>query len=65
MALSDWIKTTGDKIRDAVERAFPPLPQPQRAPVPLVAPTDRQIPHTHYDNGKNEGDRSPVPLYGQ
>jgi hypothetical protein len=47
MALNDWIKNAGEKLRDAVERAFPPAPQPQRVPVriPVVTPRPTRRPY--------------------
>lgn len=41
MAIKEWIKSTAEKIRDAVEQAFPAPSQPDvpaRIPVPVNAP---------------------------
>ncbi|MDQ6603783.1 MAG: hypothetical protein M3Z19_13765 [Chloroflexota bacterium] len=33
MAMKEWIKSVGEKVRDAVEQAFPPPPRPERIPI--------------------------------
>ncbi len=48
MALKDWIKSTGQKIRDAAEQAFPPISQPQRIPVRIPIPINPPRTQRHY-----------------
>ncbi|MGI8690528.1 MAG: hypothetical protein ACR2M3_18260 [Thermomicrobiales bacterium] len=33
MAINEWIKSAGEKLRDAVEQALPPAPRPERVPI--------------------------------
>lgn len=40
MALKEWIRTTGEKIRDAVEQAFPMPKQQERVPIRIPIPVN-------------------------
>jgi len=48
MAIKDWIKSTSEKIRDAVEQALPPLSRPERVPVRIPIPINTPRPTRHY-----------------
>lgn len=45
MAVKEWIKSAGRKIRDAVEQALPVPPHPQRVPVRIPVPVNAPRPH--------------------
>lgn len=45
MAVKEWIKSAGQRIRDAVEQAFPVPPQPQRVPVRIPVPVNVPRPY--------------------
>jgi len=46
MAIKDWIKSAGEKLRDAVEQALPPPPRPER--IPIRIPVDYPHPPRRY-----------------
>ncbi len=43
MAIKEWIKSAGEKIRDAVEQALPPPSRPERAPVRIPVNYPRPV----------------------
>ena len=48
MALKEWIKSTGEKIREAIEQALPPPTRPERIPVRIPIPVNPPRPTRHY-----------------
>jgi len=48
MAMKDWIKSTAEKLRDAVEQAFPAPARPERVPARIPIPVGTPRPHRRY-----------------
>jgi hypothetical protein len=48
MAMKDWIKSTAEKIRDAVEQVFPAPARPERVPARVPIPVGTPRPHRRY-----------------
>ena len=48
MSMKDWIKSAGEKIRDAIEHAVPLPPRPVPAPVRIPARLGPRRPHRGY-----------------
>ncbi len=48
MTIKEWIKGTGEKIREAIEQALPPPPRPERVPIRIPIPVDTPRPTRHY-----------------
>jgi|GEM_PF-5684590 len=48
MAIKEWIKSAGEKIRDAIEQALPPPSRPERIPVRIPIPVNPPRPTRHY-----------------
>ena len=48
MAMKDWIKSAGEKIREAIEQALPVPPHPERVPVRIPVPVHHPRPVRRY-----------------
>ena len=48
MAAKEWIKSVSEKVRDAVEQAFPPFSRPERVPARIPIPVNYPRPTRKY-----------------
>ncbi|MGI8856786.1 MAG: hypothetical protein ACR2JW_13635 [Thermomicrobiales bacterium] len=48
MAMKEWIKTASQRIREAMEQAFPVPQQPERVPVRIPIPVNSPRPQRRY-----------------